>query len=418
MTVMPSLGYDDVAWRVEGHFQAKRPRTILRTPVSLPTAALGKELRRELMNCEGLSGDSQFGSEDDNSEASRRGVALRDLPQVSTGRSGRAGAAGCDVVAELRAAMPTGRTGDAHKTRYRTPRQVLVPGAGDGLVTIAGGRSISYRTFGAPNGAPLLALHGTPGSRLKFVVADPVARELGLRVIAPDRWGYGATTPHPKPSLGTYAEDLAMFANELGLSRFALMGVSGGGPFAAAAASLMPDRISALALVAPVGPIAGESDSEITRFHRLCFGPLAQTPMAIGAVFHTFRAILGLSPDLGMRLAMIRIAAADRRVLSQKEVASRLGDTFVEGLRPGVTGPITDLGLFGAPWGVNLGAARVPSRLWIGSSDQNVPRSAARRLAERLPRCQLIELEGQGHLWIANNYDVVLGWVASCRSQR
>jgi pimeloyl-ACP methyl ester carboxylesterase len=194
------------------------------------------------------------------------------------------------------------------------------------------------------------------------------------------------------------------------------MGVSGGGPFAAAVASEMPDRVSALALVAPVGPIAGEADTEITPFHRLCFGPLAQTPAAVGAVFHAFRAVLDVSPDIGMRMAMLRIAAADRRVLRQRDVAARLGETFIEGLRPGVSGPITDLAIFGARWDVDLAKAMVPARLWIGSKDQNVPRSAARRLAQRLPACELTELSGAGHLWIANNYDVVLGWVARAQT--
>jgi pimeloyl-ACP methyl ester carboxylesterase len=118
---------------------------------------------------------------------------------------------------------------------------------------------------------------------------------------------------------------------------------------------------------------------------------------------------------MGMRMAMIQIAEADRRVLRQREVALRLGETFVEGLRPGVSGPITDLGIFGARWDVDLAKARVPARLWIGSKDQNVPRSAARRLAMRLPACELTELRGEGHLWIANNYDVVLRWIASAR---
>jgi pimeloyl-ACP methyl ester carboxylesterase len=293
-----------------------------------------------------------------------------------------------------------------------------VPAAGDGLVSIGGGRSFSYRAFGDEAGMPLFALHGTPGSRLKFVVAHPVARAVGLRVIAPDRWGYGATERHPRPSLKAFAEDMAAFADALGIGRFAIMGVSGGGPFAAAVASEMPDRVSALALAAPVGPIAGEADTEITPFHRLCFGPLAQTPAAVGALFHAFRAVLDVSPDIGMRMAMMRIAAADRRVLRQRDVAARLGETFVEGLRPGVAGPITDLGIFGAPWDVDLARAKVPARLWIGSKDQNVPRSAARRLAMRLPDCELTELGGQGHLWIATNYDVVLGWIAQVEQQR
>jgi len=284
--------------------------------------------------------------------------------------------------------------------------------AGDGHVVLADGRTITYREFGASSGDVLIALHGTPGSRLKFTVADPVARALGLRVIAPDRWGYGATTAHPKPSLRAFAEDMAAFADQLDLGRFSLLGVSGGGPFAAAVASELPDRVSALALAAPVGPIAGEPDTEITAFHRWCFGQLARQPSTVGAVFHAFRAVLGVSPDIGMRMAMVRVASADRRILRQPNVSIRLGQTFVEGLRPGVAGPVTDLAVFGAPWDIDLARAVMPARLWLGSVDQNVPRSAARRLAARLPTCQLTELPGEGHLWIANNYATVLGWVA------
>lgn len=285
--------------------------------------------------------------------------------------------------------------------------------AGDGLVDVGDGRFFSYRDFGAPGGHPLIALHGTPGSRLKFLAADGVARSLGIRVIAPDRWGYAGSSMHPAPSLANFAQDLGQFADRLGLERFSLLGVSGGGPFAAAAAAEMPDRAVSLALAAPVGPIAGETDDEITPFHRLCFGALAQRPAAVALIFRAFRSVLATSPGLGIRMAMVRVSASDKRVLRRADVATRLGETFNEGLRLGVVGPVTDLALFGRPWNIDLGRARVPARLWIGTVDQNVPRSAARRLARRLPQCELVEIEGAGHLWIAGNYDTVLAWTAT-----
>ncbi len=291
--------------------------------------------------------------------------------------------------------------------------EVITDEAGDGLVEIGDGRCFSYRAFGASDGHPLIALHGTPGSRLKFVVAHDTARAHGIRVIAPDRWGYGATAAHPSPSLSAFALDLGRLADRLGLERFSVLGVSGGGPYAAAVAAEMPARVVSLALAAPVGPIAGEPDDEITPFHRLCFRALALRPATVAVVFQAFKAVLDVAPDLGTRMSMLRIAAADRRILWRDDTAARLGQTFVEGLRPGVVGPVTDLGLFGAPWDIDLGRADVPARVWLGSVDQNIPRSAARRLAARLPRCELIELDGEGHLWIASNFDAVLRWVAS-----
>ena len=285
--------------------------------------------------------------------------------------------------------------------------------AGDGLVEVEGGRCFSYRDFGDPEGHPLIALHGTPGSRLKFVVAHQAAKALGIRIIAPDRWGYGATSAHPEPSLAAFAIDLGSLADRLGLDRFSVLGVSGGGPFAAAVAAQMPARVTSLALAAPVGPIAGEPDDEITSFHRLCFGALAQRPATVAVVFQAFRAVLDVAPDLGTRMSMLRIAAVDRRLLWRDDVAARLGETFAEGLRPGVIGPVTDLTVFGKPWDIDLSRVVAPSRLWLGSVDQNIPRSAARRLAQRLSGCELTELPGEGHLWIASNFESVLGWVAS-----
>jgi pimeloyl-ACP methyl ester carboxylesterase len=218
---------------------------------------------------------------------------------------------------------------------------------------------------------------------------------------------------HPAPSLASFAEDLGRFADRLGLGRFSLLGVSGGGPFATAVAAELPERVVSLALAAPVGPIAGEPDDEITPFHRFCFGALAQRPATVALVFRAFRAVLDVSPDLAMRMAMLRVAVADRQVLGRTEMAARLGQTFKEGLRLGVVGPVTDLTLFGKPWDIDLEGARLPARLWIGTSDRNVPCSAARRLAHRLPRCELVEIKGEGHLWIADNYHTVLAWSAS-----
>ncbi|MGE0765496.1 MAG: alpha/beta fold hydrolase [Hyphomicrobiaceae bacterium] len=285
--------------------------------------------------------------------------------------------------------------------------------AGDGLVAIDAKRCFSYRSLGDRDGYPLIALHGTPGSRLKFVAAHASAKRLGIRLIAPDRWGYGATTAHHAPSLSAFADDICRLADRLGLGKFGVLGVSGGGPFAVAVAASMAERVSSLSLVAPVGPIAGEPDDEITPFHRLCFGALSQRPKAVGAVFQAFRAMLDVSPDVGVRVAMLRIAAADRRVLWRREVATHLGETFAEGLRPGVVGPVTDLGLFGTRWDIDLCRAHVPAHMWLGSADQNVPRSAARRLADRLPDCGLTELAGEGHLWIADNFETVLEWAAA-----
>ena len=308
---------------------------------------------------------------------------------------------------------PSQSTAPASQAPSTTVLASKVPATGDRrIVVVAGQRRIALATYGAAGGYPVLALHGTPGSRLKFTTTHDDAGRLGLEVVAPDRWGYGGTDPHPAPTLAAFADEMHGLMASLGHRHFAVLGVSGGGPYATAVAARYAAAVSALALVAPVGPIAGEPDSEIGRFHRFCFGALAARPRATRAVFRTFRRIIRASPALGLKLAMARLPRADRKVLASPGVAPRLAQTFAEGMQPGPEGPVCDLTLFGRPWALALANAQVPARLWLGTADGNVPLSAARRLAARLPSCELVELPGAGHLWVALHYADVLGWIA------
>lgn len=283
----------------------------------------------------------------------------------------------------------------------------------DRSIRLPDGRSIRFNRYGATDGPAVLALHGTPGSRLKFSATHGHALRLGLTVIAPDRWGYGGTNAHSAPSLTAYADDMARLADALGIATFAVLGVSGGGPYAAAVASRLSKRVAAVGLVAPVGPIAGLAQMPpMSVLHRLCFGPLGRSPTVISGAFRGLWHLLRISPRLGMWVAMLNVPTADRAVLAHEGVRDRLAETFAEGLAPGAAGPATDLQLFTRAWELDLTNARMPARLWIGSQDRNVPLSAAEGLAAQLPDCEIVRLNGAGHLWVALHYDDVLQWIA------
>ena len=113
----------------------------------------------------------------------------------------------------------------------------MTDGAADRVLRLADGRALGFRIYGDADGTPLLFLHGTPGSRLKFVIGHETGKELGLALVAPDRWGYGLSDVPAKPSLVTFAADMAALMDYLGYRRFAVGGISGGGPFAATAAA-------------------------------------------------------------------------------------------------------------------------------------------------------------------------------------
>lgn len=291
---------------------------------------------------------------------------------------------------------------------------------------LADGRAVTIRQAGAvfdsrPGGGaravPVLALHGTPGSRLKFHSTEATAGELGLTLFCVDRWGYGGTALNPRPSLRAFAADMAEVLDHLAIDRVSVVGVSGGGPFAVALAAVMPDRVASLALVAPVGDVARAPSGEGFRsFHRFCFSVLPRIPGATTAVFSLYRALLKAAPLTAAGLISARAGAGDRRIVLMPDVRARLAETFATGLDRGVAGPACDLALFARPWDVDVGRIRAATRVWLGSEDRNVPIGPVEALASAVPDAQLVRLASQGHYWIALNYREVLGWIAAAHA--
>lgn len=344
--------------------------------------------------------------------ATVRGVPL--LPAggatVAAGDGGRVGCARTSGLAALTEISASAAAGigqsidrDTVSLILRDGRRIVLRRAGG---STSGGAAID-------TGRPVvLALHGTPGSRLKFFAAEASARDLGLTLLSVDRWGYGGSDPHPRPSLAAFADDMIDMLDMLDIGQVSVVGVSGGGPFAAAVAAAYPRRVVSLALVAPVGPVAeAPSGAGFRSFHRFCFSVLPRIPGATAAVFHIYRAMLKAAPLAAAGLISARADAVDRDIVLRPEVRARLAETFGLGLASGVTGPVTDLELFSRAWDIDIGSITARTRLWLGSHDRNVPIGPVEAMAAAIPGAQLVRLADQGHYWIALNYAQVLRWI-------
>lgn len=277
------------------------------------------------------------------------------------------------------------------------------------VLRFADGSRIGFAEFGDPRGQPVLAIHGTPGSRFMFALTDQAARARGLRILAPERPGYGLSDFRRNGALTHAGYDMRSFADALGLSRFAVLGVSGGGPYAIAGAAAMLDRITLLALVSPVGPIADcPKRVPMTSLHRLIFKTIGPSRASGATFFWSLRHLVRFAPNLAYRGLMQRVAPSDRKVLLRPEVKANLQTVLREGLRPGIEGARQDLRLFCGPWGLRLDEVDVPAIVWQGSDDVIVPPGATYYLAETLPNCRLDVIQGGGHYWVFAQVERVL----------
>src|SRR5262245_33992499 len=122
------------------------------------------------------------------------------------------------------------------------------------LLKTRDGRALRVYERGDRHGAPVLAIYGTPSGGVVYRQHAADAKAKGIRLVAWDRPGYGDSTPRPGRSVADVVEDAADIADALGLERFAVWGVSGGGPHALACAALLADRVTAVASLASPAP--------------------------------------------------------------------------------------------------------------------------------------------------------------------
>lgn len=282
------------------------------------------------------------------------------------------------------------------------------------VVSLRDGRTVGYAVYGDLDGAPLLALHGAPACRLMFSIADKAARARGLRIVAPDRPGYGLTPPDRDASLAARTQWLALFANAVGLKRFRLLGVSGGAPYAVALAGLLPDRVSGLALVSPMGPVAEYQSSANGTDHPLAFSHRQFFLHTSGHLWMTVPAggLLGLmvriAPEAFLGLGARFFGGADAALFSRPEVKAYFTSMLREAFRQGAYGGTSDLAIYGRPWNVDFKRVTMPVIVWQGTDDRIVPPQAAQYLAGLLAQCSYVPIKSAGHFWVLGHVQDVI----------
>jgi pimeloyl-ACP methyl ester carboxylesterase len=259
-----------------------------------------------------------------------------------------------------------------------------VPGE-DRLLELDDGRTIGYATWGDPEGTPVFIGHGTPGSRLDRYAGldDPEwVRSRRLRFVGVDRPGYGYSDPWPKASLLDCAGDFVRVADDLGLERFAALGVSGGGPYVIALGALAPERVGRVAVVC--GADVGLDEEE--------------TAEELAAELGEEARMLREDPEEWYAGFAAEFPEVDRRVLNRLDVRAITLWMFQEAVRQGPVGWVDDVLRLGRPWPFRLGEIGTDVRFHHGEDDANVPPQHAKTLAEGIPGSRLRRYPGEGHI--------------------
>jgi pimeloyl-ACP methyl ester carboxylesterase len=269
-----------------------------------------------------------------------------------------------------------------------------------GRIQLPDGRLLGYAEFGARAGRAVLYFHGHPAARLEAgFLADPATRA-NVRLIGVDRPGMGLSTYRPGRRLLDWPADIAALADALAIERFAVVGFSGGGPYAVACAHKIRDR------VVSCGVVSGAVRTGVVLSFLAAWLPWLLLPVVRRRLF---------SDEAQAQKTLSRVSRRwpepDRRALEIPGVRELMAASLVEGLRQGARGAALDGALLGRPWGLDLSKTDLPATyLWHGELDDQVPVARVRALAQEIPHAQPVFYPSDAHIsTIVNHGDEIVG---------
>lgn len=274
------------------------------------------------------------------------------------------------------------------------------PDNGTPQLIMWGERKVAWLERGDPQGFPVFYAHGNPGSRLELLFLDEKAQEYGIRLVVIDRPGLGQSDYVPDYDLLDFASDIERFADEKQIEQFGLLGWSSGGPPVLAVAHQLPERTKFAISVSGYTNF-GEFDQarELMKSYDLRGPELSQDrPKLFNQAVKLVRWTDITLPNFYMKMAEAEMAAYDRNILDDKQIADIFMLNQQEALQQGIKGTVQDLEVQWAPWGFSLKDIKVPVYIFQGQKDTFVPWKFAEHMGQTIPNAELYLKPEAGHM--------------------
>jgi pimeloyl-ACP methyl ester carboxylesterase len=282
------------------------------------------------------------------------------------------------------------------------------------------GRTLSYAIYGSPvPQKTVIYMHGFPSSRYEGKLWHSACAKHNIRLIAPDRPGYGLSTFQTNRRILDWPTDVLALAEHLKVHQFYLLGVSGGAPYALACVKeISKDRLLGVSILSGLYPVKFGTAGMMLPTRIL----LWVAPWMTGLTTTVFDSMMGkasrnkdpkifedmLSKDVDNRHARDRDAIKDPANWPACVTMAR------EVFRQGSEGASWEARLNGSDWGFELGQLYlgedgVPLTLWHGTEDLNSPLAMAQKAKDLMPGSVLHLKEGEGHIsFIFRDVDDIL----------
>jgi pimeloyl-ACP methyl ester carboxylesterase len=264
----------------------------------------------------------------------------------------------------------------------------------DSRIRLGDGRDLAYTDIGDLGWPCVLFFHGAPMSRLHLAYLEQPLRAARLRVISPDRPGYGGSSPRPGRSMADWPSDVAALADALALERFVVAGHSSGGPYAVACAAVLGSRVSGGIVFGGVTDMGwpGAWDGYIDSERRLM--RLGDEAAAVAWCEQHY----GADGSGFLSASDFDFPAVDNALMADERIGGAIVAAVTAAFQQGVGGYAQDAVVQGRPWPLDPGRITAPMEVVHGELDSAMPVAHSRHTAELIPGSRLRIVHGHGHM--------------------
>jgi pimeloyl-ACP methyl ester carboxylesterase len=268
----------------------------------------------------------------------------------------------------------------------------------DFRIRLSSGHVLGYAEYGDLHGVPMFYFHGWPSSRFQGELMDEAGKKFGLRIIAPDRPGIATSDFQPGRTLLDWPPLITELADRLGLGKFHVMGVSGGGPYVLVCVHALSDRLLSAGILCGAPPLREVGTEGLLWTYRLGMWAQRRLPFMVGPGLRVVGWIAGRSIHQWPQTWFWKNGATeDLRAMRDP----RLHGILMRSTRAAVLSRgyavRWDGMIYSSDWGFDLAHLDFPSRFWHGALDRNIPLVLAQKAAARVPGATFKIYPQDGH---------------------
>ena len=272
------------------------------------------------------------------------------------------------------------------------------------VIKLKNGKTISYSVYGNKNGYPILMCHGANGTRLQAMKFADTADELNLKIITPDRPGYGESTTEEKRDYLEWAEDISEFLDLLGIEKLGILGISAGANYALACVYKYPSRFKKVVMVS--------ATSGAFLYRKGPEKKLAEIVMSHPKLLHLYMEFIdkvnGKTKELKFNIQKFGLSDSDLELFENLDLPELIDMSEREAYINGPEAPASDVLRMLKDIDFDSKSINKQITFWYGARDKIVPLETVAFIENIVPKYKIVIKSDAGHLLVFQHMKEIL----------